>query len=137
MGKESKEEISWPNRWLLKGAWSHSSPKWSSKCGKFHKNSRKLNSLIAQEESYWRQQAKICRLKDGDINSKIFHSSTKARKTENTTTSLMKIELKVHSHKKMSNVDISYFKWIMIVMMFCTVSIISISVFHFMITIHF
>lgn len=42
---------------------------------------KKLNLLIAQEETYWKQRAMIFWLKDDDVNSKFFHSSANARTT--------------------------------------------------------
>ena len=40
----------------------------------------KLSQLIAQEDSYWKQRAKILWLKVGDTNSKFFHAFTNVRK---------------------------------------------------------
>ena len=40
----------------------------------------KLNNLIAQEEAYRKQRAKVYWLKDGDINLKFFHLDALATK---------------------------------------------------------
>lgn len=34
----------------------------------------KLNNLLAQENAYWKQKAKVYWLREEDINSKFFHS---------------------------------------------------------------
>jgi hypothetical protein len=39
-----------------------------------------LNSLIAQEESYWRQRSRISWMKEGDRNTKFFHEFASQRK---------------------------------------------------------
>lgn len=76
----------------------------------YTKIQEKLNLLIAKEESYWRQRSKVFWLREGDINSKFFHSSTKARKTVNKISSLSRDDgVMVHSHKDMSDVVVSYF----------------------------
>ena len=43
----------------------------------------KLNTLLLQEEIYWRQRAKLFWLLDGDDNTRFFHSSATARKKAN------------------------------------------------------
>jgi hypothetical protein len=35
--------------------------------------------LLIQEETYWRQRAKMHRLKEGDLNTKFFHLSASVR----------------------------------------------------------
>ncbi|XP_065855885.1 uncharacterized protein [Euphorbia lathyris] len=42
-----------------------------------------LNLLLEQEETYWYQRAKAFWLKEGDLNSKFFHASVKARRQIN------------------------------------------------------
>lgn len=37
------------------------------------------NKLILQEDTYWRQRAKMNCLKDGDMNTKCFHQSATTR----------------------------------------------------------
>lgn len=55
---------------------------------KFQEVSNKISNPIAQEEAYWKQQPKIFWLKDGDINSKFFHTSTTTKKKLNNITSM-------------------------------------------------
>lgn len=74
------------------------------------KNSNKLGLLIAQEDSYWRQRAKIFWMKDEDTNSKFFHASANARKKINSISSLSRGDgTAVHDHKGICDVVISYF----------------------------
>lgn len=47
-----------------------------------------LNLLLQQEESYWKQRAKVFWLKEGDENTRFFHSSASARKKANKITYL-------------------------------------------------
>lgn len=69
----------------------------------------KLNSLIAQEESYWRKRAKILGLKDDNVNSRFFHSSITSRKASNVVHSLNYDDgVIVHNQKEKANVVISY-----------------------------
>lgn len=42
-----------------------------------------LNELMAQEETYWRQRAKVFWLEEGDTNSHFFHASASLRKKMN------------------------------------------------------
>lgn len=43
----------------------------------------KLNQLLISEELYWKQRAKLFWLKEGDENTRLFHSSATARKKVN------------------------------------------------------
>lgn len=43
----------------------------------------KLNTLLLQEEVYWKQRAKLFWFQDGDENTKLFHSTASARKKAN------------------------------------------------------
>lgn len=43
----------------------------------------KLNDLLFQEESYWKQRAKIFWLEEGDANTRFFHASATSRKKAN------------------------------------------------------
>jgi len=42
-----------------------------------------LNSLLHQEEHFWKQRAKIYWLSDGDANTSFFHAFANARKKWN------------------------------------------------------
>lgn len=44
---------------------------------------RNLNVLLAQEEDHWRQRAKLFWLKEGDANTRFFHTSANARRKNN------------------------------------------------------
>lgn len=69
-----------------------------------------LNSLIPQEESYWRQRAKVYWLRDGDINSRFIHSYATTRKNMNNIVSLVHDDgMVVTDHNKLCNVANSYF----------------------------
>ncbi|XP_074374427.1 uncharacterized protein LOC141714831 [Apium graveolens] len=48
----------------------------------------KLEELLLQEESYWKQRAKIFWLEEGDTNSRFFHASASSRKKINHIASL-------------------------------------------------
>lgn len=43
----------------------------------------KLNSLLQQEQAFWKQRAKVFWLKDGDLNTKFFHRSATNRRRKN------------------------------------------------------
>lgn len=43
----------------------------------------KLDSLLAQEERFWRQRAKVFWMRDGDMNTKFFHATATSRKQKN------------------------------------------------------
>lgn len=42
-----------------------------------------MDNILLQEEVYWKQQARMLWLKDGERNTKFFHSWAKQRKREN------------------------------------------------------
>lgn len=50
---------------------------------------KQLTEVYNQQEVFWRQRSKQLWLREGDHNSKFFHSSTKARKKRNLITSLV------------------------------------------------
>lgn len=49
-----------------------------------------LSILLAQEDVFWRQRAKVHWLRDGDTNSKFFHVTVSARRRRNHITKLVK-----------------------------------------------
>lgn len=49
----------------------------------------KLSSLLAQEETFWKQHAKVYWLRDGDTNTKFLHAMASARKRRNCITKLV------------------------------------------------
>lgn len=70
----------------------------------------KLNLLLLQEETYWKQRAKLYWLQDGDENSKLFHSSVSARKKANKISFLINNEgERVQDHEGMCEVVREYF----------------------------
>lgn len=44
---------------------------------------KKLNTLLLQEETYWKQRAKVFWLTEGDSNTRFFHASATARRKTN------------------------------------------------------
>ncbi|XP_073020951.1 uncharacterized protein [Primulina eburnea] len=50
---------------------------------KFKETNAQLASLLVEEEDYWRQRAKQYWLKEGDRNTRFFHTSASARKQTN------------------------------------------------------
>lgn len=49
----------------------------------------RLARLLAQEEDFWRQRAKIYWLTEGDLNTKYFHSVATARRRRNVISALV------------------------------------------------
>ena len=71
---------------------------------------RRMTHLLVQEDLYWRQRAKIHWYKDGDLNTKFFHSSATARKKVNKISSLETDDgLRVTDEVRMANVAKNYF----------------------------
>lgn len=50
---------------------------------KYIEEVEKLNELLFQEETYWKQRAKIFWLEEGDANTKNFHASATSRRKAN------------------------------------------------------
>lgn len=84
---------------------------------------KKHNLLIAQEEYYQKQRAKIFWLKDGDVNSKFFHSSSNSRKASNMIHCLEHDDDDIDFNKKKRNlmllplISIPYFKLATIILL--------------------
>ena len=47
---------------------------------RFKKEKEELTKLLHQEEAFWKQRSKVHQLKEGDMKTKFFHSSTTSRK---------------------------------------------------------
>lgn len=70
----------------------------------------KLNLLLLQEETYWKQRAKLYWLQDGDENSKLFHASATTRKKANKISFLINNEgERVQDQEGMCEVVMEYF----------------------------
>lgn len=69
-----------------------------------------LNTLLFQEETYWKQRAKLFWLEEGDENTKFFHSNASARRKANRITHLFDDnEVLVEDHEGMSDIVYKYF----------------------------
>lgn len=55
----------------------------------YREESKKLTEIYSQQEVFWRQRSKQLWLREGDQNSKIFHSATKIRRKTNHISSLV------------------------------------------------
>lgn len=70
----------------------------------------KLNSLLLQEETYWKQRAKLFWLTEGDNNTRFFYASASAMKKTNKVEYLINEEgVKVEDQDGMCKVVIDYF----------------------------
>lgn len=71
---------------------------------------KKTCRLLSQEDAYWRQRAKSHWYRDGDRNTKFFHSSSPARKKVNRIVSLKDDSSnKISDSRRMCNVAKKYF----------------------------
>lgn len=50
---------------------------------RYFEEKEKLNDLLIQEETYWKQRAKVFWLAEGDSNTKCFHDHASKRKRQN------------------------------------------------------
>jgi hypothetical protein len=82
--------------------------------GAFHEEyittRNKMSSLLAQEDAFWRQRAKIHWLQDGDSNTKFFHAMASAKKKRNM---IMKLQAEngewVEKQEELCSVAKNYF----------------------------
>lgn len=51
--------------------------------GRYLEEVERFNDLLLQEETYWKQRAKLFWLEEGDANTKFFHATTTSRKKTN------------------------------------------------------
>lgn len=71
---------------------------------------KKLNQLLSSEETYWKQRAKLFWLKEGDENTRFFHSSATAREKANRISFLLNNEGdRVEDHEGMCRIVCDYF----------------------------
>lgn len=69
-----------------------------------------MNVLLAQEESYWKQRAKLFWLREGDDNTRFFHSSATARKKANKIKMLVVDDgVSCEDQEGMSTIVLNYF----------------------------
>jgi hypothetical protein len=71
----------------------------------------RMSNLLAQEEAFWRQRAKVYWLKDGDTNSRFFHAMASSRRRHNDVTKLQNNEgVVVQAQHKICEVAKEYFE---------------------------
>ena len=71
---------------------------------------RELHSLLAKEETHWRQRSRVSWLREGDRNSKFYHACASQRKRTNTIVGLRDPNgIWQESHFGISNTAIDYF----------------------------
>lgn len=69
-----------------------------------------LNILLLQEETYWKQRAKLFWLREGDDNTRFFHASASAKKKANKIAFLTNDEgEKIENHDGICEVVRDYF----------------------------
>ncbi|CAA7057784.1 unnamed protein product [Microthlaspi erraticum] len=70
----------------------------------------KLKEAYRDEEEYWKQKSRNMWLKDGDLNTKFFHASTKQRRAVNRIAGLHNdVNVWVAGEKEVEDVAVSYF----------------------------
>ncbi|XP_073025066.1 uncharacterized protein [Primulina eburnea] len=87
------------------------SDNWRSHEAQINELEEEIEDLASKEEMYWRQRSRISWLKDGDRNTKFFHSKASNRRIQNTITGL------ISSHgdwctenREMSTIVLDYFE---------------------------
>jgi hypothetical protein len=69
-----------------------------------------LNSLLIQEEIFWKQRAKTFWMRDGDMNSKFFHAAATSRKQRNKITKLLSDDnIEVNTQEGLCTLGVYYF----------------------------
>lgn len=72
---------------------------------------QKFNHLLVQEDMYWRQRAKTHWYRDGDLNTRFFHTATTSRKKVNKILSLETDEgIRVTDDTRMRSIAKNYFE---------------------------
>jgi hypothetical protein len=70
-----------------------------------------VNELLEKEEVYWKQRARIAWLKEGDRNTKFFHSKATQRQKKNMVKGLIDKEGRWHQDpNKMEEIAVEYFE---------------------------
>lgn len=70
----------------------------------------RMGILLAQEEAFWKQRAKVIWLKDGDTKSKFFHATASSKRRRNLVTKLKRDDgVKVTGQQELCGVASSYF----------------------------
>jgi hypothetical protein len=70
----------------------------------------RMGILLAQEEAFWKQRAKVIWLKDGDTNSKFFHATSSSKRRRNLVTKLKRDDgVEVMGQQELCGVASSYF----------------------------
>lgn len=76
----------------------------------YFEEKEKLHQLLLQEETYWKQRAKVFWLEEGDSNTKFFHATASMRKKMNHIPSLQNDASEFTSdHDEMCSIVKSYF----------------------------
>ena len=79
--------------------------------GEFFRVKAELDSLLDQEEVYWKQRAKDFWLKEGDSNTRYFHSHASSKQKHNQIRKLNDADGNVVSNKDgLSNLAKTYFE---------------------------
>ncbi|PNX78269.1 CNGC5-like protein, partial [Trifolium pratense] len=82
----------------------------SQNSGRFKEIQEKHARLLVQEESYWKQRAKMHWLKEGDLNTKFFHMSASARQRVKKISKLVNDEnIVITSQPELCTVALNYF----------------------------
>ncbi|KAK1381145.1 hypothetical protein POM88_027889 [Heracleum sosnowskyi] len=98
------------DRAFANAAWWIKFPLYEVSVREYFQERNVLNDLLLQEETYWRQRAKVLWLEEGDTNSHFFHASASLRKKMNNVSFLKNEEGEVVSdHEGMCIMVKEYF----------------------------